>query len=48
MNIKVAQSIGFSLSELAPIAELYAAGRLGDAEQRELLEAKLDDLSSPG
>jgi MerR family transcriptional regulator, copper efflux regulator len=69
MNIKVAQSTGFSLSELAPIAELYVTGRLGDAEQRELLEAKLaeieerrrkleqmsgflqaklDDLSSPG
>src|SRR5262249_34513157 len=40
-NIKVAQSIGFSLSELVPIAAAYVAGRLDDREQRLLLEAKL-------
>src|SRR5690348_8548609 len=40
-NIKVAQSIGFSLAELVPIATAYVAGRLDDGEQRLLLEAKL-------
>jgi DNA-binding transcriptional MerR regulator len=43
-NIKVAQSIGFSLAELVPIAAAYAAGQLDDAEQRELLEAKLVEI----
>ena len=43
-NIKVAQSIGFSLSELAPIAAAYVAGRLDDDKQRLLLEAKLAQL----
>jgi DNA-binding transcriptional MerR regulator len=43
-NIKVAQSIGFSLSELVPIADAYVAGRLDDAEQRLLLEAKLAEI----
>ena len=43
-NIKVAQSIGFSLSELVPIAAAYIAGRLDDDEQRLLLEAKLAEL----
>jgi MerR family Zn(II)-responsive transcriptional regulator of zntA len=43
-NIKVAQSIGFSLSELVPIAAAYVAGRLDDDEQRLLLEAKLAEL----
>jgi MerR family transcriptional regulator, copper efflux regulator len=43
-NIKVAQSIGFSLSELVPIAAAYVAGRLDDAEQRLLLEAKLAEI----
>lgn len=40
-NVKVAQSIGFSLSDLVPIAAAYVAGRLDDDEQRLLLEAKL-------
>jgi MerR family transcriptional regulator, copper efflux regulator len=43
-NIKVAQSIGFSLAELVPIAAAYVAGRLEDAEQRELLAAKLAEI----
>jgi MerR family transcriptional regulator, copper efflux regulator len=43
-NIKIAQSIGFSLSELVPIAAAYVAGRLVDAEQRELLAAKLAEI----
>ena len=42
-NIKVAQSIGFSLSELVPIAAAYVAGRL-DGEQRLVLEAKLAEI----
>jgi DNA-binding transcriptional MerR regulator len=43
-NIKVAQSIGFSLSELVPIAAAYVAGRLDDGEQRVLLQAKLAEI----
>jgi MerR family transcriptional regulator, copper efflux regulator len=43
-NIKVAQSIGFSLSELLPIATLYVAGQLDEDRQRVLLEAKLADV----
>ena len=43
-NIKVAQSIGFSLSELVPIAAAYVAGRLDDGEQRLVLEAKLTEI----
>jgi MerR family transcriptional regulator, copper efflux regulator len=43
-NIKIAQSIGFSLAELVPIAAAYVAGRLEDAEQRELLAAKLSEI----
>lgn len=43
-NIKVAQSIGFSLSELVPIAAAYVAGRLDDDKQRLLLEAKLAEI----
>jgi len=43
-NIKVAQSIGFSLAELGPIAAAYVAGRLDDGEQRELLAGKLADI----
>jgi MerR family copper efflux transcriptional regulator len=43
-NIKVSQSIGFSLAELVPIAALHVAGRLDDGQQRELLAAKLADV----
>jgi DNA-binding transcriptional MerR regulator len=43
-NIKVAQSIGFSLSELLPIATLYVAGGLDEDKQRALLETKLADV----
>jgi MerR family copper efflux transcriptional regulator len=43
-NIKISQSIGFSLAELAPIAALYTAGQLDDGRQRELLTAKLADV----
>jgi MerR family transcriptional regulator, copper efflux regulator len=43
-NIKIAQSIGFSLSELLPIATLYVAGQLDEDKERALLEAKLADV----
>ena len=43
-GIKIAQSIGFTLSELGPIAAAYVAGSLDDARQRELLAAKLDQI----
>ena len=43
-GIKIAQSIGFTLSELGPIAAAYIAGSLDDAQQRELLAAKLDQI----
>ena len=43
-NIKIAQSIGFSLSELVPIAAAYTAGRLDDDEQWLLLQAKLAEI----
>ncbi len=43
-GIKIAQSIGFTLSELGPIATAYIAGSLDDARQRELLAAKLAQI----
>jgi MerR family transcriptional regulator, copper efflux regulator len=43
-GIKIAQSIGFTLSELGPIAAAYVAGSLDDDRQRELLAAKLDQI----
>jgi len=43
-GIKIAQSIGFTLSELAPIAAAYVAGSLDDGEQRKVLAAKLDQI----
>jgi DNA-binding transcriptional MerR regulator len=43
-GIKIAQSIGFTLSELGPIAAAYVAGSLDDARQRELLAAKLGQI----
>lgn len=43
-NIKVAQSLGFSLSELGPIAAAYVAGRLDADQQRRLLQAKLTEV----
>lgn len=43
-NIRWAQSIGFSLSELGPIAAAYVAGRLNEDSQRALLEAKLAEV----
>jgi DNA-binding transcriptional MerR regulator len=43
-GIKIAQSIGFTLSELGPIAAAYVAGSLGDDRQRSLLAAKLDQI----
>jgi DNA-binding transcriptional MerR regulator len=43
-GIKIAQSIGFTLSELAPIAAAYVVGSLDDGEQRKLLAAKLDQI----
>lgn len=43
-NIKVAQSLGFSLSELGPVAAAYVAGQLDEDRQRELLETKLSEV----
>lgn len=43
-GVKIAQSIGFSLSELRPIASAYIAGQLDDGQQRTLLEAKLAEI----
>jgi MerR family copper efflux transcriptional regulator len=43
-GIKIAQSIGFTLAELGPIAAAYVSGSLDDARQRELLAAKLSQL----
>jgi MerR family transcriptional regulator, copper efflux regulator len=43
-GIKIAQSIGFTLAELGPIATAYVSGSLDDARQRDLLAAKLDQL----
>ena len=43
-GIKLAQSIGFTLSEFRPIATAYVAGSLADARLPELLAAKLDEI----
>jgi MerR family transcriptional regulator, copper efflux regulator len=43
-GIKTAQSIGFTLSELGPIAAAYLAGSLDDGWQRKLLAAKLEQI----
>ena len=43
-GIKIAQSIGFTLSELGPIAAAYVAGSLDDVRQRELLADKLAQI----
>jgi MerR family transcriptional regulator, copper efflux regulator len=43
-GVKIAQSIGFTLSELGPIAAAYVAGSLDDTTERELLAAKLDEI----
>jgi MerR family transcriptional regulator, copper efflux regulator len=43
-GIKIAQSIGFTLAELGPVAAAYVAGSLDDARQRDLLAAKLDQI----
>jgi MerR family transcriptional regulator, copper efflux regulator len=45
-GIKIAQSIGFTLSELGPIAAAYVAGSLDDVRQRELLAAKLAQVEA--
>jgi MerR family transcriptional regulator, copper efflux regulator len=43
-GIKIAQSIGFTLSELGPIAAAYVDGSLDDGQQREFLAAKLAEI----
>ena len=43
-GIKIAQSIGFTLSELGPITAAYIAGSIDDSQQRQLLAAKLDQI----
>jgi MerR family transcriptional regulator, copper efflux regulator len=43
-GIKTLQGIGFTLSEIGPIAAAYLAGSLDDASQRGLLAAKLDEI----
>jgi MerR family copper efflux transcriptional regulator len=45
MNIKIAQSIGFTLAELRPIADEYLAGTLDPDKQRALLETKLVEIA---
>jgi MerR family transcriptional regulator, copper efflux regulator len=43
-NIKIAQSLGFSLTELVPIARMYVAGSLDDDRQRVLFQRKLAEV----
>jgi MerR family transcriptional regulator, copper efflux regulator len=43
-GIKAVQSLGFTLSELGPIAAAYVAGSLDEARERALLAAKLDEI----
>jgi DNA-binding transcriptional MerR regulator len=43
-NIKFSQSIGFSLSELLPLAKAYVSGELDQDNQRAVMEAKLADI----
>jgi MerR family transcriptional regulator, copper efflux regulator len=43
-GIKISQSIGFTLSELGPIAAAYVGGSLTEARQRKLLTAKLSEI----
>jgi MerR family transcriptional regulator, copper efflux regulator len=43
-GIKIAQSLGFTLSELGPVTAAYIAGSLDDSQQRQLLAAKLDQI----
>jgi DNA-binding transcriptional MerR regulator len=43
-GIKLAQSIGFTLAEIRPIAAAYVAGSFDNARQREVLAAKLDQI----
>lgn len=43
-GIKTAQSIGFTLAEIRPIAAAYVTGALDDDSQRELLAAKLEEI----
>jgi MerR family transcriptional regulator, copper efflux regulator len=43
-GIKTAQAIGFTLTEIGPIAAAYVAGSLDDAQQREVLTSKLDEI----
>jgi MerR family transcriptional regulator, copper efflux regulator len=44
-DIKIAQSIGFTLAELRPIADEYLAGTLDPGKQRALLCGKLDEIA---
>jgi MerR family transcriptional regulator, copper efflux regulator len=43
-GIKKAQSLGFTLSELGPIAAAYMAGSIDDSRMRQVLAAKLDQI----
>lgn len=43
-GIKIAQSIGFTLAELGPVAAAYTAGSLDGGQQRDLLAAKLEQI----
>ena len=44
LGIKVAQSLGFTLAELGPIAASYTGGSLDAGEQARLLRGKLADV----
>ena len=43
-DIQIAKSLGFSLAELRPIAELYLSGALDPGRQRAVLSAKLAEI----
>lgn len=43
-DIQVAKSLGFTLTEIRPIAQLYLSGELDPSRQRTVLTAKLADI----
>lgn len=43
-NIKIAQSLGFTLAEIKPIARAYTSGTLGSEHQHAVLTSKLAEL----
>lgn len=43
-GIKIMQSLGFSLTEIKPLAAEYAAGKIGTAHGQAILKAKLHEI----